>query len=117
MPEDTPEEPSEEVQAETHATPPRIGRPELPMAVQGGPEPAPLMVQPAEDGKFAVQLGAFSVKANAEALAKKVQGYVETSGRYSLVRVGPYATRGQAEQALAMLRERGYRDALIKTLE
>ena len=117
MPEETPDEPTEGLQMETPATPSRIGRPELPMAVQGGPEPAPLMVQPADDGKFAVQLGAFSVKDNAEALAKKVQGYVEPSGNYSLVRVGPYATRGQAEQALAMLRERGYRDALIKTLE
>ena len=120
MPEETPDEPTEGLQVETPETPEtpsRIGRPELPMAVQGGPEPAPLMVQPADDGKFAVQLGAFSVKDNAEALAKKVQGYVETSGKYSLVRVGPYATRGQAEQALAMLRERGYRDALIKTLE
>lgn len=117
MPEESPEEVPEEVEVETPAAPPRIERPELPMAVQGGPEPAPLMVQPADDGKFAVQLGAFSVKDNAEALAKKVQGYVEASGNLALVRVGPYATRGQAEQALAMLRERGYRDALIKTLE
>ena len=92
-------------------------RPELPMAVDGGPAPAPVMVETSEDGKFAVQLGAFSVRSNADGLARRVQGYLETSGNLTLVRVGPFATRGQAEQALAMLRERGYSDAEIRLLD
>lgn len=95
----------------------RPGGPELPRAYEGGPTPAPVMVQPASDGRFAVQLGAFAVHANADRLAREVQGYVEDSGSLAIVRVGPFATRGQAEEALAKLRERGYSDALIKTLD
>ncbi len=112
--EPTPEEP-----AEQPAPPPseRPGGPELPDAFEGGPAAAPVMVPTAPDGKFAVQLGAFSVRANAERLAREVQGYVETSGSLAIVRVGPFATRGQAEEALAKLRARGYSDALIRTLD
>ncbi len=95
----------------------RISRPELPMAVEGGPARAPVMAPADADGRFVVQLGAFAVRANAEKLAREVQGNVDTSGRLAIVRVGPFATRGQAEQALAKLRERGYTDALIRTLD
>ena len=94
-----------------------VTRPELPMAVEGGPARAPLMVPVTADGTYTVQLGAFSVRANADRLAREVQGYVETSGSLALVRVGPFATRGQAEQALAKLRERGYSDAEIRSLD
>ena len=94
-----------------------VARPELPMAVEGGPARAPLMVPVTADGTYTVQLGAFSVRANADRLAREVQGYVETSGNLVLVRVGPFATRGQAEQALAKLRERGYSDAEIRSLD
>ena len=94
-----------------------VTRPELPMAVEGGPARAPLMVPVTADGTYTVQLGAFSVRANADRLAREVQGYVETSGNLALVRVGPFATRGQAEQALAKLRERGYSDAEIRSLD
>jgi rare lipoprotein A len=94
-----------------------VTRPELPMAVEGGPARAALMVPVTADGTYTVQLGAFSVRANADRLAREVQGYVETSGSLALVRVGPFATRGQAEQALAKLRERGYSDAEIRSLD
>ena len=92
-------------------------RPELPMAVDGGPARAPLMVPVTADGTYTVQLGAFAVRANADRLAREVQGYVDTSGNLARVRVGPFATRGQAEQALAKLRERGYSDAEIRSLD
>lgn len=111
-----PEE-TEDMPAASPPPAPRIGRPELPMAVDGGPARAPVMVPVDRDGGFVVQLGAFSVRANADRLAREVQGYVESNGRLALVRVGPFATRGQAEQALAMLRQRGYSDALIRTTE
>ena len=112
--------PPQEIDTDDDAQPAaesEVLRPELPMAVDGGPTPAPVMVETAEDGKFAVQLGAFSVRSNADGLARRVQGYLETSGNLTLVRVGPFATRGQAEQALAMLRERGYSDAEIRLLD
>ena len=112
--------PTQETDASDEAQPaPRNDalRPQLPMAVEGGPTPAPVMVETSEDGKFAVQLGAFSVRSNADSLARRVQGYLETSGNLTLVRVGPFATRGQAAQALAMLRERGYSDAEIRLLD
>lgn len=107
----------EEVELEPVAPGRPVLRPELPMAVEGGPARAPLMVPQDAAGRFAVQLGAFSVRANADRLAREVQGNVANSGRLWLVRVGPYATRGQAEQALAMLRQRGYTDALIRTTD
>tara|TARA_R100001126_G_scaffold54379_1_gene30765 strand:+ start:2814 stop:3809 length:996 start_codon:yes stop_codon:yes gene_type:complete len=100
----------------TPAEPP-AGRPQLRNAVEGGPARPPVMVPTDPDGKFAVQLGAFSVRANAQKLAREVQGYVEDSGALAIVRVGPFATRGQAEEALAKLRSRGYSDALIRPLD
>ena len=96
---------------------PAAERPELPLAVEGGPARAPVMVPVAADGKFVVQLGAFSVRENAEKLAREVQGSIATSGSLALVRVGPFASRGQAEEALAKLHARGYSDALIRTLD
>ena len=102
---------------EADAAPPPVLRPEPPAAVQGGPARAPIMVPTEADGKFTVQLGAFSVRANADRLAREVQGNVAMQGNLALVRVGPFATRGQAEQALAKLRARGYSDALIRPID
>ena len=102
---------------EADTAPPPVLRPELPAAVQGGPARAPVMVPTEATGKFTVQLGAFSVRANADRLAREVQGNVAMQGNLALVRVGPFATRGQAEQALAKLRARGYSDALIRPLD
>ena len=70
---------------------------------------------PTSAGRFVIQLGAFSVPANAERLARETGGKVVSSGRLSLVHTGPYMTRGQAEAALAKLKSQGYRDALITT--
>ena len=111
------ETPSEDPADEPVATRKAPGRPELPNAVDGGPARAPVMVPVDHDGKFVVQLGAFSVHENAEKLAREVQGSITTSGSLALVRVGPFATRGQAEEALAKLHARGYSDALIRTLD
>ena len=68
-------------------------------------------------GRFVVQVGAFSVHANAQRLAEKVGGSITPSGSLSLVRVGPFASREKAAQVLAKLRGEGYRDALIQTAE
>ncbi|WP_421991430.1 SPOR domain-containing protein [Qipengyuania sp.] len=107
----------DDVNEQPAAPAPEVLRPQLPMAVDGGPARAPVMVPTDPDGRFAIQLGAFAIRGNADRLAREVQGYVETSGSLALVRVGPFATRGQAEQALAKLRERGYSDALIRLID
>lgn len=86
-------------------------------ATESPPAPEPAVPAPAlEAGNFAVQIGAFAVHANAERLAAKVGGTITSSGDLALVRTGPYASRGQAEQALAKLRAQGYSDAQIVTL-
>ena len=83
--------------------------------------PAAEMAQAALDvtvpsqGDYVIQLGAFSVEANANRLAEKVGGAVNRSGRLSLVTTGPYSTRGQAEAALAKLKSEGYKDAIIRS--
>lgn len=66
----------------------------------------------AEDG-FVVQAAAFSSKSNADRAANSIDGFVQKSGRYYRVRKGPFANRGQAEAALAKVREAGYRDARV----
>lgn len=101
---------------ETQDAPPAVtteiaSLPEPPEApAKAAPQP-----QQAED-KFFVQLGAFSVRANADKLAQKVGGFVIESGRLAIVRTGPYSNRGQASDALAKLRGQGYKDAQIKSL-
>lgn len=87
-----------------------------PPSVNAAPRPAP--VNSGVMGKgFGIQLGAFSVPSNAERLAAKVGGEVVRSGRLSLVRVLGFTSRGQAEDALAKLREQGYSGATVLTLK
>lgn len=89
-----------------------------PVPVIDDTEQADLALQaPARYGRFVVQLGAFSVRANAERLAEKVDGFITPSGSLSLVHTGPFASREKAAQALAKLQGEGYRDALIQTAE
>jgi DedD protein len=80
------------------------------------PLPSPALAGPAPKGGWAVQLGSFASKANAEKLAHEVGGkgfspYVSSIGsgassRYR-VRVGPFAARAEAERTLARLKSQG----------
>lgn len=69
---------------------------------------------------YKVQTGAFSKKANAEALAKKLIGagfdtyIVNTSGYYK-VQVGAFSKKANAEAMLSKLKAAGYSDAFITT--
>lgn len=74
-------------------------------------EPVPVVAK--VDGKFIVQAAAFSSKASADRVADRIDGFVMPAGRYYRVRTGPYATRGQAEAALAKVRAAGYSDARV----
>lgn len=70
---------------------------------------------PAATGAYIVQAAAFSERSNATRAAKAVGGFVEPSGRFYRVRIGPFAERGQAEAALAKARDAGYGSARVFT--
>lgn len=71
--------------------------------------------QPAAEGRWVVQAAAFASKANAQNAAARLGGVVSPAGKYFRVRTGPFATRGQAEAALAKVRAAGYSDAKVFT--
>lgn len=85
-------------------------------AVQAGPPTAPAAERAAVGtGTFVVQAAAFSSKASADRAASRIGGFVTRAGTVYRVRTGPFATRGQAEAALAKVREAGYSDARVFT--
>ena len=75
------------------------------------PAPAP---KPAVHGKFAVQTGAFSTRANADAAARQVSGSVSLAGKLWRVRMGPFGSEAEAKAALAKAKAAGYSDARIQ---
>jgi rare lipoprotein A len=93
-------------------------RPVPPPAVQTAPA-TPASAAPILAGKvgFVVQAGAFASRANADRAAKALDGSVSPSGRLYRVRTGPFASRGQAEAALAKARSAGYSDARVYTAD
>jgi rare lipoprotein A len=89
--------------------------PVAPPVVQETEQPAPAsaaLAIPAGQG-FMVQVGAFSVAANAQRAAGQVNGEVSPQGSLYRVRTGPFATRAEAEASLANVRAAGYSDARI----
>ncbi|MHA6333544.1 septal ring lytic transglycosylase RlpA family protein [Qipengyuania sp. CAU 1752] len=95
----------------------QTSKPAQPEKLLGATRPVPDASAPdrrAVEGAFVVQAAAFSSKASAERLAGSLDGgFVMQSGKYFRVRTGPYATRGQAEAALAKVRAAGYSDARV----
>ena len=93
----------------------------LPQVVRNRPvaeqAPAPVAMPQADPvkGDFVIQAAAFSSKSNADRAAGKLGGFVTKTGSLYRVRTGPYASRGQAEAALAKVREAGYSDARVFT--
>ncbi len=68
----------------------------------------------AAQGSLVVQVAAFSVQASANSVASKLGGQASTAGRLWRVRLGPFATRAEAEAALAKAKGAGYSDARIQ---
>jgi rare lipoprotein A len=66
-------------------------------------------------GSLYVQAGAFGEKANAYAAAAKLGAAIRPSGNLSVVVLGPFSSRREAEAALAKARQAGYRDARIQS--
>ncbi|MEL7728392.1 SPOR domain-containing protein [Citromicrobium bathyomarinum] len=106
---------------------------ELPTGANGRPAPVEVARMPAtrqpppraappqaarpaaRAGRYVIQVASFSGRDNAIDAADDLSGFVVRSGEYLRVRMGPYATRGEAEAALAKARSSGYRDAYIDT--
>jgi rare lipoprotein A len=81
------------------------------------PAPVKAPEAPSATGSFTVQAGAFSDKARAQAVADKIGGALSPAGKMWRVRVGPYATHGSAEAALAKVKSAGYSGARIQRAE
>ncbi|MCZ8017334.1 SPOR domain-containing protein [Novosphingobium sp.] len=78
------------------------------------PRPFARPAAPAVKAAWTVQLGAFGDRARADGLARRAGGRVEPAGAVWRVRVGGYATRGEADAALAKLRAAGYSEASVQ---
>ena len=76
--------------------------------------PKPAATLPALKGETTVQVGAFSIEANARKSAKQLGAAVTRVGKFRHVRMGPFANRAQAAAALEKARAAGYSDARIQ---
>ena len=79
-------------------------------------EPAAAVVSAASSSKgggYYVQVGAYSSKASAQAVAKRAGGKAVQAGKLWRVRIGQNAPRAEADAALAKARRAGYADALV----
>lgn len=72
--------------------------------------------KPAATSSYFVQVAAFSTKARADALAKKIGANAQPSGDGSVYRVryGPYADTQAAQQGLTLAKRNGYQGARIQ---
>ena len=85
------------------------------------PMPTPMPAQTASatprrtaEGSLVVQVASFSTQERAKAAAGKIDGTVSPAGRFWRLHLGPFATRAQAEAALAKAKTAGYSDARIQ---
>ena len=94
-----------------------------PAPVQPAPQPKPVAPAPspapAKTGRYAVQVGAFSIEANAKALQERLtklgeQASIQKTTLY-LVRIGPFETRDQALKVRERLEREGI-SAIIVTM-
>jgi rare lipoprotein A len=76
------------------------------------PAAKPATVKPLAGNTY-IQIAALSDQGRAVALAKKVGGSVQASGKIWRVRTGPYANEAAARAALGPLAAKGYRDAQV----
>jgi len=97
------------------SAPVRTAQP-APTPVAARPVPAPVVQSAPASGEWQLQLGAFSVRANAERLMASIEtrpdlagrtASLVQSGRLTRVLVGGYASRGAAEAACAGLERSG----------
>ncbi|MCK9542681.1 MAG: SPOR domain-containing protein [Novosphingobium sp.] len=82
-------------------------------AVTTPPEPAasPTVTR---QGGHVVQVAVFSTEERAKAASGKLGATYRQNGRFWSMRLGPFATRAEADRALARARSAGYSDARIQ---
>ena len=78
------------------------------------PASPPASPAPTASGSIVVQVAAFSVEASARKIAARIGGFVAHTGKYWLVRMGPYPSRAKAAPALEKAKAAGYSDARIQ---
>jgi rare lipoprotein A len=96
-------------------------------AARPAPDPVPAPVAKPRDeprkapahkaiaaGSTIVQVAAFSTAERAKSAASKLGGQVAQAGRLWRVRLGPFASRGEASAALGKAKAAGYSDARIQ---
>ena len=83
-------------------------QPVAPAAPPRRPPAAPAEAASPAGAAFAVQLGAFSSRARADALARRHNARVVSAGTVHRVRLGPFASEAEAQAALAQVRQRGH---------
>ncbi|HUD90617.1 septal ring lytic transglycosylase RlpA family protein [Sphingobium sp.] len=76
------------------------------------PAPAPAAVPPRQGG-YTVQVGAFSTRARAEAVAKSVGAHVASAGNLWRVRLGPYPTQQAAQAGVRAAAAKGFENARV----
>lgn len=82
------------------------------------PKPQPAPKAEIHKGSLIVQVGAFSSKDRADAVATKLGGaQVSAMGKLWRVRMGPFSGQAQADAALVKARAAGYSDARIQHAE
>jgi len=91
-------------------------------AVRPAPEivaeaPTAATGQAIRSGMLVIQAGAYAVRGNAQAVASKIGARLSGDGKVWRVRVGPFASRDQAEAALAKVHAAGYSQARIQRAE
>lgn len=77
-------------------------------------ESSPSPRSPAAAGGFVVQVGAFTSRERAEALARRLGARVVAAGGVFRVRYGPFATEAEAQAAVNHARELGQPGAVIQ---
>ncbi len=94
----------------------RLGRPaaQATQATAAAEAPRQSTRNPGRSG-FVVQLGAFSSRERADALAQQAGANVVQAGNIWRVRFGPYGTRSEAEASLARAQASGHSSAQILT--
>ncbi|MBT9598788.1 MAG: SPOR domain-containing protein [Vitreoscilla sp.] len=118
--------------ASVAATPAPAAQPAEPKASESKPAPKAAEAKPADtkpptdaakdDGRYVVQIGAFAevtgarearMKVEAMGLKTYTQVIESASGRRIRVRVGPYATKAEAEKAAARIKSGGLQAAVL----
>ncbi len=104
-------------QAEAEPAPVKMVEPPAFTPGKPAPEVSPAPQATKTTGKHVVQIGTFSTRERAETAAKPMGGTITPSGKFWIVRSGPFNSAGEAAAALEKARKSGYRDAIFRRID